>query len=252
MQNVMLGSTGVKVSRLAFGTVFMGERGDCLPAEKGAALLLHALERGVAFWDTSDDYDSHRHVACALRQVERAQVVIASKSCESAGAIERILAELETDYLDILLMHDVSHREIEAAGEGLRLWQPGKARGRVRALGLSTHSVEVARQAAGWPETDVLMLPLNATGVCLPDTHIEDGSVAEMLAAARLAWESGKGVVAMKVLGCGTLASDPAAAIAFADRLPYVHSLCIGMRSVREIDEDARLVMATHHHRAAD
>jgi predicted aldo/keto reductase-like oxidoreductase len=46
----------------------------------------------------------------------------------------------------------------------------------------------------------------------------------------------------MKVLGCGALSVDAKAAISFAARLPYVHSLCIGMRNLREIEDNIRLL----------
>jgi hypothetical protein len=51
----------------------------------------------------------------------------------------------------------------------------------------------------------------------------------------------------MKVMGCGTFADDPQAAIAFVARLPYVHSLCIGMRSFTEIDENVELLKRDIH-----
>ena len=242
MQNVLLGNTGLKVSRLAFGTAYMGPLSDRLSPEDGAALLLQALDRGIAFWDTSDDYGSHPHVAHALRQVPREQVVIASKTCEPEGAVERILAELGTGYLDILFVHCVGLSWADAARDCLRLWQQDKAQDRVRALGFSTHSARVAWLAAEWPEVEVLLVPVNATGICTPESGIEDGGVEEMLEAAQRAWEVGKGVVAMKVLGCGALAVDAKAAISFAARLPYVHSLCIGMRHLREIEDNVRLL----------
>ncbi len=242
MQNVLLGNTGLTVSRLAFGTAYMGPLGDRLSPEEGAALLLQALDLGISFWDTSDDYGSHPHVAHALRQVPREQVVIASKTYEPAGALDRILTELGTDYLDILLVHCVGLSWVDAARESLQLWQRDKAQGRVRALGFSTHSAGVARLAAEWPEVEVLLVPINATGVCTPDSRIEDGDMEEMLAAARRAWQMGKGVLAMKVMGCGALAADPGAAFSFASRLPYIHSLCIGMRNLKDVQDNVRLL----------
>jgi aryl-alcohol dehydrogenase-like predicted oxidoreductase len=242
MWSVLLGNTSLKVSRLGFGTVYMGPQGDQLSPQAGASLLLQAWGRGVSFWDTSDDYGSHPHVACALRQVPRSQVVIASKTCEPDGAVERILAELGTDYLDILFVHHVSLGEVDAARKSLRSWQRDKAQGKVRALGLSTHSAQVTALAADWLEAEVLMIPVNPTGICTPDTHIEDGSVKEMIEATQRAWEMSKGIVAMKVMGCGTLAADPAAAISFVTRLACVHSLCIGMRDLNEIQDNIRLL----------
>jgi aryl-alcohol dehydrogenase-like predicted oxidoreductase len=47
MQNVLLGNTGLKVSRLAFGTAYLRPLSDQLSPEDGAALLLQALDQGI-------------------------------------------------------------------------------------------------------------------------------------------------------------------------------------------------------------
>jgi aryl-alcohol dehydrogenase-like predicted oxidoreductase len=209
--------------------------------EEGAALLLHAFGQGVFFWDTSDDYGTHPHLAHALRQIPRNRVVICSKTETPDKPIEEILEDLETDYLDILLVHGFDSSEVDGAREILKSWQQHKASGKVRALGLSTHSAKVVELVSEWPEVEVLMLPINSTGYCLPDLTIE-GGVEQMMAAAEKAFKLGKGIVAMKVMGCGTLAHDPRAAISFVAKLPYVRSLCIGMRNAAEIDENVRLI----------
>jgi len=242
MGPVTLGNTGLRVSRLAFGTAYMGPQSDHLSPAEGAALLLHASQCGVTFWDTADDYGTHAHIATALHEIPRAKVVIASKTTDRIEGPERILRELSTDYVDILLVHEVNLSWADAARETLITWQGEKARGRARALGFATHSAQVAGLVADWPEVEVLMLPLNAKGVCTPGSPIEDGGIAEMLVAAERAWAVGKGIVAMKVMGCGTLAGDPVAAMDFAAHLPYVHSLCIGMRSARQVEENMALL----------
>jgi len=217
----------------------MGPLADQMSAEAGADLLCQAFALGVTFWDTSDDYGTHPHVARALRQVPRAQVAVASKTREPEGATGRILAELGTDYLDVLFIHDVALDWIEPARQALQTLWPDRERGCLRALGLSTHSAEVARRAAQWPEVEVLMVPLNRTGVCTSDSRIEDGGVAEMLTAARTAAEEeGKGVIAMKVYGCGALSGEGKSALAFAAGLPSVHSLCVGIRSTEDLQRN--------------
>jgi uncharacterized protein len=242
MPQVALGNTGLQVSRLSFGTAFMGPLSDHLSPQQGATLLLQALDRGVSFWDTSDDYGTHPHLACALRRVQREQVTVATKLREPGTTVEKVLDELGTAYLDILFVHEVSLVGIDMARDMARAWQEEVERGRVRTVGFSTHSVQVTRLAAGWPEVGVLMVPINPTGVCTSDSSIEDGDVEQMLDAARLACEAGKGIVAMKVMGCGSLADRPAQAISFAARLPYVHSLCISMRSWAEVQGNAELL----------
>jgi aryl-alcohol dehydrogenase-like predicted oxidoreductase len=242
MQQSALGTTGIRVSRLSFGTAFMGPLSDCLSPQEGATLLLQALDQGVSTWDTSEDYGTHPHVACALRRIRREQVIVASKLREPGTTVGQVLDDLSTPYLDILFVHEVGVAGTNVAREMARSWQGEKRRGRVRAVGVSTHSVQVTRLAAEWPEVDVLMVPINATGVCTSDSSIEDGDVAQMLDATRLAWTAGKGIVTMKVMGCGSLADRPREAISFAARLPYVHSLCIGMRSWAEVQQNVELL----------
>ncbi len=206
-----------------------------MTAESGAALLLQAWRRGITFWDTADDYGSHPHVARALEQIPREQVIVASKKTTAQGSVERILDELGTSYLDVLFLHDVALAEVDAARDELLELRKEKETGRVRALGLSTHSAAVARLAVEWPEVEALMLPLNRTGLCT-DFYIEDGGIQEMLVAGQEAAAAGKGVVAMKVYACGAFAGEGQGALSFAAGLPFVHSLCIGIRKIEEIE----------------
>jgi uncharacterized protein len=242
MMSAQFGNTGLAVSRLCFGTAYLGPLGDKHSPEAGGNLLVEAFERGISFWDTSDDYGTHPHVAAALRQVPREQVVIATKTYEPEDAVEKALDELETGYVDLMLVHCVELSRIDAARNGLAILERDKARGLVRALGFSTHSAEVARRAAGWPEVQVLLAIVNQTGTWEQHSRIMDGDITLMLRALQRAHAAGKGIYAMKVLGGGNLAADPAAAIGYAASLPYVHSLCIGMRSLDEIEQNVTLL----------
>ena len=240
-RGVVLGSTGLMVSRLSFGTVFMGYQGDDVSPPNGAALLLHAFERGVYFWDTSDDYGTHEHVAHALRRLTRNEVVISTKTLDPDKPVEHLLGELGTTYIDILFAHDVAADGLDAARTLLGNRQPDKVAGRIRALGIATHSAVVAEAACEWPEVDVLMLPINSTGYCQKDLEVE-GGIDKMMAVAERSSGLGKGIVAIKVMGCGTLADDPESAISLVSGLKYVDSLCIGMRSTSEIDQNVDLL----------
>ena len=53
MQMNALGRSGLKVSRLCFGTLTMSPLQRNLSPEEGARLLVHAYERGVRFLDTA-------------------------------------------------------------------------------------------------------------------------------------------------------------------------------------------------------
>src|SRR6266545_1895539 len=110
-----LGRSGLTVSTLCFGTGYMAGA-----VSAGARLLARAYELGVTFWDTSDDYGTHPHVARALRDVGRGQVVVATKTYASTGAgarrsVTRALRELGVEEVDVLLLHAVdSVSELEA------------------------------------------------------------------------------------------------------------------------------------------
>jgi hypothetical protein len=87
MEQVPFGSTGLTVSRLAFGTGSHGwdhrsEQTD-LGIEGLARLLCAAYDAGVTFWDGADMYGSHPHLARALQTVPRDRVVITTKTLAS-------------------------------------------------------------------------------------------------------------------------------------------------------------------------
>ena len=67
MQTVSLGNSGLKVSRLCFGTLTMSPLQTDLSPEVGAKLLIHAYERGVRFLDTADLYGTYPHIRLALK-----------------------------------------------------------------------------------------------------------------------------------------------------------------------------------------
>src|SRR3989442_4783170 len=79
-RRVRLGRTGLTVSTLCFGTGYMGGS-----VAAGARLLTRAYDLGITFWDASDDYGTHPHVAQALREVGRDGVVVATKTYASTA-----------------------------------------------------------------------------------------------------------------------------------------------------------------------
>jgi len=234
--HVLLGGTGLRVSTLCFGTGYMGG-----PAVAGARLLTRAYDLGVTFWDTSDDYGSHPHVARALREVGRAEVVVATKSYASTAAgarrsVTKALRELGVEAVDIFLLHAVdSAGELAAKLAALEALTRLKAQGRVRAVGVSSHSREVLTRLLALREVDVALVVVNQTGAWM-----KDASPAEMTAAVRNLYRSGRGVYGMKALGSGQV-TEPAAvtaALRYAFRYRYAHATCVGITSEAELEAD--------------
>lgn len=231
MRKVNLGATGLSVSRLALGTD-TGIRGDA-----GVRLLRRAFELGVSFWDTDESYTTQPCIGEALKGLDRSQVVIAAKTYreDEEGArrsLERSLREMGTDYIDIFLLHAIdSVSQFERHSGALEALLEAKEEGLIKAVGLSTHSVETARMVPEVPEIEVVLAVLNRMG-----GRIRGGSREGMEGALQRAYEMGKGVYLMKVLDRGRLASSLESALGYALGLPYVHSVCVGMRSVEELE----------------
>jgi aryl-alcohol dehydrogenase-like predicted oxidoreductase len=245
---VSLGATGLSVSKLGFGPPV-----DITP-EEGRKLLFNAYKLGINFWDTSDDYGSHPHIASALKYVPRKDVVISTKTYakngkEAAQSLKRSLKELETDYVDIFLLHFVQSDKIEASQRVLKEMKELKTAGIAKAIGLSTHSVTVAKKAALFDELDVIMATCCKANQTLINKynefiHLEDGSMQEMLEALRLAHDNGKTVIAMKVLGGGAppLVRNYQGAIMAVAQLRFVDALVIGMRNLEEIKKNIEII----------
>ena len=243
---VALGDTGLSVPPLAVGTGTNGWAGRSDQTRKGvdwlSALLSEAVSLGAGFWDLADEYGSHRAAAQALRNVDRGSVVIATKTTAKSHAscsstVDRFLDELHTSWLDIVLLHAVSsagwNRSRRGAMEAL---EEAKRAGKVRAVGVSVHSLAALRTAAVEPWVDVILVRLNHAGTNM------DGPLEEVLPLVRRAYAAGKGICAMKVLGCGGLASDPGRAIRFVFETGCVHALTIGPTHERHLPQLVQII----------
>ena len=253
---VNLGGTGLRVSKLGFGTFDFGGSSLNISPEEGGRILVESYELGVNFWDTSDDYGSHPHVASALKRVPRKEVVISTKTSAKSGeeakkSLKSSLKELNTDYVDIFLLHFVKSDCIDGCHQVLKELNDLKTTGIVKAIGLSTHSVTVVREASRFEELDVLM-----TICCKADQAmiskfreripLEDGSIEEMFHAIKLVHSSGKGVIAMKVLGTSAppLVRNYDSSIKSIAKLEFVDTMVIGMRSLDQVKKNVNVILS--------
>ena len=253
---VKLGNPRLKVSKLGFGTYDFGVGANRITPEEGGRTLAGAFDLGVNFWDTSDDYGSQPHVACALEQVPRKRVVVSTKTSARTGpaalrSLERSLRELGTDYVDIFFLHDVKSDWTDGCRKVLKQLAEAKGSGQARAIGLSTHSVRVARKAAAMEDADVVLAVGSKANEAvlqkLPENvPLEDGSMREMLDAVRSVHAAGKGTVAMKVLGTGApaLVRDYRASIASVAGLDFVDALLVGMKDLEQVRKNVAAITA--------
>ena len=259
MKRVRLGGTGLEVSRLCFGTEpfaikkgpdGMKTQGDLTP-EEGGAVLRDALALGVNFWDTSDDYGTRPHVRVGLGLVDRGDVVVADKSSattfeEGRDAVGLALSDLDTEYVDLMLLHNVPLRTVrrrDTAGRpyesgslerrmgALRAFTEARESGEVRAVGLSTHSTGVLREALEVPEIEVVSTTLNVVG-----GYVEDGSLEEHVGAIRDLHEAGRGVYVIKLLYGGRLRGEAEPAIRYALQFhEFIDAWNVGMYDADDV-----------------
>jgi len=236
MQYIQLGETGLKVSRICFGALTIGPLQANLELQQGAAIIKYALDLGINFIDTAQIYGTYPFIKEAVKG-RRNQVIIASKSYAynregMQQSLEEALKALATDYIDIFLLHE-QETVLTLAGHrpALEYLLEAKKQGLVRAVGISSHSVEAVEAAAKMPEIDVIHPIINMRGI-----GIINGTLQEMLTAIRLAYDQGKGIYSMKPLGGGNLIPEAEQALRYAFSLKFVHAVAIGMQSTAEID----------------
>lgn len=158
MSYVNLGRTGLKVSRLALGTMTYGDRNWrdwVLTEEYSRPFIKLALELGINFFDTADVYSlgvSEEILGQALKDfAKRDQVIVATKVYSPVGdgpndrglsrkhifdSIDASLRRLQTDYVDLYQTHRWDYETpIEETLEALHdLVKTGK----VRYIGISS------------------------------------------------------------------------------------------------------------------
>jgi aryl-alcohol dehydrogenase-like predicted oxidoreductase len=267
LRYAVMGRTGVRVSRVCVGTDIQ------LAPSEFAPVLQRAGELGVNFIDTDYSYayprddgtsgQSWEAVRQWLQGVDRSRVVLAAKTYDPTpdGAfrhVEDSLTGLGTDYIDFFLLHGLNTLDDwERFRPALEGCLRAKDQGLVRHVGLSTHTVTLAREAALHPELEVLLVTLNATGKVMK----RSGTAAEMQAAMQVLHEQGRGVYVMKSLARGRVFweqdieagagapnqlshDDVQRALGYVFRCPWAHAATIGMRSLAELEEDVAVAAA--------
>ena len=240
MKQTILGNTGIKVSRAGFGVLPMGPSQLALPVEEGAAVLRYALERGFNFVDTAQYYRTYPYIRKALEGGDFKDVVLCSKSlCNDYEGMMEAIAEAEQELgrpADIFLMHEVRSGQLEERAGAWQALVDAKSRGLVRAIGLSTHHVDITRAAADIKELDVVFPLINYAGL-----GIRKGNAfatrEEMLEAIHACRKAGKGVFSMKAFGGGSLTANYQQALDFIFAQPDIDSVMIGFGKTSEVDD---------------
>lgn len=211
MQYTTLGSTGVTVSRLCFGTMSFGQEAD---EETSARLFARCRDAGINFFDCANVYAGGRSEEILGRLVRgsRDELVLTSKVGMPAGdppnnrglsrryilqQVERSLSRLGTDWLDVYFCH---HEDPSTPlEETLRTLDDLVRQGKVRYAGVSNWPAWRVARALGVGER----LGLSRLQVLQPMYSLAKRTAeVEILPMARA---EGLGVISYSPLGGGLL-----------------------------------------------
>ncbi|WP_423129911.1 aldo/keto reductase [Gaoshiqia sp. Z1-71] len=255
IDQVNLGKSGLKVSRLALGTGTSGHARQSDFTRMGFDSFIRiartAHERGVTFIDTADSYGTHDFVSRFLKEVPRDQCQIMTKIWTTetswnkltpvSQTLDRFRKELNTDYLDLVLLHCMTSGDWIKTKAGMRdELSAAKQKGLVKTLGVSCHNFDAMKVAVEDPWVDVILARINPGQVAM------DGSPEQIMALLKTAADHGKGVIGMKIFGAGgwTNSDQRQESIKFAIESGNVHAMTLGMTSTEHVTDAVDRIMA--------
>lgn len=251
LQLVKLGKSGIETTLLGMGTgVHATDRTSFLTRqdhEKSIKMLIDAYEKGIRYFDSADTYGTHGFVAKALEKMDRSKVTITSKIWVRSGGIpeperpdanvvvDRFRKELKTDYLDLVQIHCMEEANWTVTQKKqMDILENLKAKGIIRAHGVSVHSLDAMKDAVKCPWVDVIHVRINPYGIAMdkPDPK-------EVVEVIQQLHKAGKGVIGMKLVGNGKLKNDSQKiddSLRFVLGLGCVDMMIVGFETSAEID----------------
>jgi aryl-alcohol dehydrogenase-like predicted oxidoreductase len=225
METRLLGRTGLTVSSVGLGAWQLGTGIVENPAWAGGpgadmsyAMVQAALDRGVTFFDTAPGYASGRseELLGAALEGRRAEVVLCSKFGHTAegrtdwkassieAAVEQSLTRLQTDYLDVVLLHSPPPELLDGSSPHYAELARLQASGMIHWYGASIDFGASVDQLVSTTDSQVLEIWFNAL-------HQEPLPALERAAA------KGLGVIVKVPLDSGWLAGRYRADSVFSD-----------------------------------
>ena len=195
---------------------------------------------GAGFVCPASDFEANETAGARSAPAPR-RPVISSKTLATdyEGAYSAIQEEcqlLGVPFIDIFLLHEIRTGQFAMRQGAWRALMDAKAEGLVRAIGVSTHHVDVVEELTLVPECDVIFPLLNYAGMGVRRGS-EAASCADMASAIAEARGAGKGIYIMKALGGGNLAAHYHKALDYVFSQDDIDSVMLGFGCHRDIDD---------------
>lgn len=251
LQMVKLGNSGLETTLIGFGTgVNATNRSSALTRgdhKESLAILRYAYERGMRMYDSADAYGTHQIMAEAMKSMERDELMLTTKMWVQRGGIpeqerpdadvvvDRFRKELNTDYIDLVQVHLMTSQTwTDDWKKQMDILSDLKAKGIIKAHGVSVHSLDAMKTALASPWVDVIHVRINPYGIAMDKPEPE-----EVVDVINKLHASGKGVIGMKLIGAGRYGSDSERidnSIKFVTGLGSVDMMVIGFERREQID----------------
>jgi len=247
---VALGKTGIKTTLLGMGTGFNGGNRSSAITRAGNAesMIRYAFDKGVRFFDCADTYGTHPFVMKALKDIRREKYTLSTKIWMTRGGIpeperpdanivvDRFRKELDTDYLDLVQIHCMmSGKWTDEQKKQMDILENLKAKGIIRAHGVSVHSFQALEAAAASPWVDVIHVRINPFGVSM-----DSNDPQQVVPVIKRMHDSGKGIIGMKLIGNGSFSNDSDKvdqSVRYVLGLGTVDMVIIGFEKPEQIDD---------------
>ena len=247
---VTLGKTGIKLSRLGVGTGSAnGHEQTAVGKDAFIKMIHHAYDSGITYIDCAERYQTFPWIADAIKGLPREKLFIQSKvpghPDDVLAAIDAHRKNFNVDYIDSLLIHCMTD---DTWTDGYKKVMDGfneaKEKKWIRAKGVSCHTIGALRAAVTTDWTETHLVRINPQGRYMdaaksawgPDVVADVDPVVEQIKSMHA---KGHGVIGMKIFGNGDVKNpaDREKSIRFAMSKPEIDAIVIGFTTPAQIDE---------------
>ncbi|MCK4449175.1 MAG: aldo/keto reductase, partial [Anaerolineae bacterium] len=228
METIRLGKTDMMVSKLGFGGIPIQRVSE----DEAVAVVKKCLDLGITFIDTANAYTTSEERIGKAISGRREGLILATKSTSrTREGVERHLQQslklLGVESIDLYQFHGVNDfdayaRVLDPDGP-MAVVQEAKRAGVVKHIGITSHLIDVAKEAVKSDRFETIMFPFNFV-TCEP--------ADELLPLAR---EHDVGFIAMKPLAGGAL-DNATLAFKYLRQFPQLLPIA-GIERVEEMEE---------------
>jgi 1-deoxyxylulose-5-phosphate synthase len=246
---VTLGKTGIKLSRLGMGTGSNnGHEQSAGGKQNFINLVRYAYDKGITYIDTAERYATFNWIGDAIKDLPREKVFIQSKVPDRPedvlGAIDRHRKTFNTDYIDSLLIHCMTAENwTDRWKRVMDGFDEAKEKKWIRAKGVSCHTLPALRSSNATDWTEVHLVRVNPMGNHMDGMSAawgqENANVDTVMQEIKSMHAKGHGVIGMKIIGNGDFRNpeEREKSIRFAMACRDIDAVVIGFTEPKQIDE---------------